>query len=404
MFKASPIFLANYNATKKIVVNQGGTSAGKTYSIMQVLFIKAIYNPNCVITVVGKDIPMLKKGAMRDAQHIIQDNETLQSWIKEYNKTDRIYSFTNGSIMEFSSFENEQDARGGRRDYLYINECNSISYMIYWQLAIRTAVQIFLDYNPSVRFFVHEKIIPLPEAQLIISDHRHNPFLPPEMHDEIEGIKDRDLFNVYARGKTGRVTGSVYRMKKVDKIPEGLEFGFGIDFGYNADRSAIVKVYFEKRDRYYEELLYKSNNDILDEIISKNLQYKIGERMVLMTPAMYIAKILTDNGCDTSTLVWGDHDKSMSAQLRKLNIPFRMARKGPNSLITSISKVKEFSNYYYNSPNIESELETYTWSKATDILTGNEITTTEPVDGYPDDTLAALRYFVYSHSMRYATE
>ena len=121
MFNASPVFLANFNATKKIVVNQGGTSAGKTYSIMQVLFMKAIYFPTCVITVVGVDIPMLKKGALRDAHKIIRESDDLRQYIRDFNKSDRLFTFNNGSIMEFSSFDDEQDARGGRRDFLYIN-------------------------------------------------------------------------------------------------------------------------------------------------------------------------------------------------------------------------------------------------------------------------------------------
>jgi hypothetical protein len=68
--KTTTLFKHNYEATAHIVVNQGGTSSGKTYAIEQVLFCLAAESENQVITVVGQDIPNLKSGALRDAQAI----------------------------------------------------------------------------------------------------------------------------------------------------------------------------------------------------------------------------------------------------------------------------------------------------------------------------------------------
>jgi phage terminase large subunit len=67
-FNASPVFERNYAGAKPTVVNQGGTSSGKTVSILQVLFVLRAAGANLVATVVGQDIPNLKKGAIRDAQ------------------------------------------------------------------------------------------------------------------------------------------------------------------------------------------------------------------------------------------------------------------------------------------------------------------------------------------------
>jgi phage terminase large subunit len=39
LFSVLPLFTANEQATERTVVNQGGTSSGKTYSIMQLLFV-----------------------------------------------------------------------------------------------------------------------------------------------------------------------------------------------------------------------------------------------------------------------------------------------------------------------------------------------------------------------------
>jgi phage terminase large subunit len=46
--QGSILFNANYEATAHTVVNQGGTSSGKTYAIMQVLFCFACENADLV--------------------------------------------------------------------------------------------------------------------------------------------------------------------------------------------------------------------------------------------------------------------------------------------------------------------------------------------------------------------
>ena len=181
----------NYESTADVVVNQGGTSSGKTYSILQVLFLIAATGKN-VITVAGQDIPNLKAGALRDAENILQSSEMLQSCIKSYNKSDRIFYFNNGSVIEFKSYDNSQDAKSGKRDYLFINEANGVSWDVYKELALRTKKRVYIDYNPNSEFWVHENVIGKPNVQTIISDHTHNPFLPDKVREKIEALKEID--------------------------------------------------------------------------------------------------------------------------------------------------------------------------------------------------------------------
>src|SRR6478609_11897575 len=177
MFKASPLFDANYNSKSDVVVNQGGTSSGKTYSILQVLFCRAIEKKRVVITIAGQDIPNLKAGALRDALDIYNDSDDLQRLVSSYNKTDRIFNFRNGSIIEFKSYESAQDAKSGKRDYLFVNEANGVRPDVYTELELRTRKQTYIDYNPNAEFWVHEKVIGQKGVELLISDHRHNPFI-----------------------------------------------------------------------------------------------------------------------------------------------------------------------------------------------------------------------------------
>jgi predicted phage terminase large subunit-like protein len=208
-FNTTPVFEANRTSGKRIIVNQGGTSSSKTYSIIQLLALLAIQG-SCVITVAGQDIPNLKKGALRDALNEYSTNLFIKRHILNYNKSDRVFEFKNRSIIEFNSYGDEQDAKSGKRDYLFINEANGIAWEVYWQLDIRTRKKIFIDYNPTTRFWVHEKLIGRNDVDLIISDHRHNPFLTQDEHDKIESIADPEYWKVYARGKTGKIEGLLF--------------------------------------------------------------------------------------------------------------------------------------------------------------------------------------------------
>ena len=93
----SVLFMQNYFSNRHVVVNQGGTSSGKTFAIEQVLFCLACQTSKQVITIVAQDIPNIKAGALRDAQNIYNNSATLQALVKSFNKTDRIFEFNNGS-------------------------------------------------------------------------------------------------------------------------------------------------------------------------------------------------------------------------------------------------------------------------------------------------------------------
>lgn len=373
MFKSTIVFNLNHESTAKVVINQGGTSSAKTYSILQVLYTRAVAEPNSVITIVGQDIPNLKKGAYRDAETIYNNSEHLQGWVRSWNKTDRIIHFSNGSIMEFNSYDGPQDAKNGKRDYLFVNEANGVDYAVYWQLAIRTRKQVFIDYNPSAPFWVHDNLVGTNGVQLILSDHRQNQFLSLEDHQKIESIKDPELWKVYARGLTGNITGIIYpNWQKIpdDQFPEDEPFFGGLDFGYTNDPTAGVKIV-----------------RIGDSIFVKELCYSAG-----LSP-MHIKQLFMSNGFTKDTPLYCEHDPDMGSQLRRLGLQIHPARKGQGSINAGIEKLKEFKVFYTESShNLHEERKRYLW--LTDRSNGKPTNT--PVDQF-NHLMDALRYGVYTH-------
>ena len=192
MFETTELFDENINATTKVVVNQGGTWSSKTYSILQALSYIALTDAGCLITIVGQDIPNLKRGALRDFQNIYLDTPLIEAEITNFNKSERTFHFRNGSIIEFQSYDNQQDAKSGKRDYLFINEANGIDVSICKQLIIRTKKKVFIDFNPDAEFWVHEEYLNNPIATFLYSDYRNNPYVPQSIIDEIEGLKAID--------------------------------------------------------------------------------------------------------------------------------------------------------------------------------------------------------------------
>ena len=365
MFKTTDVFLSNRDATTDIIINQGGTSSGKTYSILQNLFLHAIENDRCIITVAGQDIPNLKVGPIRDAHNIVDNTEGLNNYILEYNKSDRVFTFVNGSIIEFKSYDDAQDAKQGKRDYLFLNEANGVDKIIWDELYIRTKKKSYIDYNPNNEFWVHTELIGKPNVTLIISDHRHNTFLDQKIHDKIEAIEDPELYKVYARGLTGKLEGVIFRdynvVNGVD--PDAKLIGYGLDFGFSNDPTALVALYSHSGELIIDELIY--DRGLLNIRIS-DLMRELGVN----------GRIIADSA----------EPKSI-AELGAYGWQIEGAKKGPDSIRQSINTLKRYKlNVTQRSSNLKKELNGYKWKQNKDGKLDNE-----PVD-FLNHAIDALRY------------
>ena len=128
---------------RRIKIIQGGTSASKTYSILAVLINKAIQQPNLEISVVAESIPHLRRGALKDFIKILKWTNRFND--EQFNKSLLTYQLKNGSTFEFFSADDSSKLRGARRDILYINECNNVTFESYNELSIRTKKEVYFS-------------------------------------------------------------------------------------------------------------------------------------------------------------------------------------------------------------------------------------------------------------------
>ena len=254
---------------KRIRVIQGGTSAGKTISVLLLLINAAQSDTNPTLTsIVSESFPHLKRGVMRDFLNIMKEHRYYND--KLWNKSDFIYTFETGSKLEFFSADQPSKVRGPRRDRLFINEANNIPYEAFDQLEVRTKDVIYLDYNPTTEFWYYDKVANRTDIDFLIVTYKDNEALDISIVNSIEQRKgNASWWKVYGEGQLGEVETRIFKgWQIIDEIPHEARLErYGLDFGYTNDPSAIVAIYAYNGGYIVDEVTYQkglSNKQIAD--------------------------------------------------------------------------------------------------------------------------------------------
>ena len=262
-----------FSLKKRIRAVCGGTSASKTISILIWLIDYAQSHKSKNIWVVSESMPHLKGGAIEDFKNIMkgQGYWTESRW----HGTDYVYTFETGSTIKFTSVDTYGKAHGPRRDVLFLNECNNLAYNIVDQLITRTREVVWIDWNPTSEFWFYEKMLgKRDDIDFITLTYKDNEALDQNTIQEIESHKDnKNWWRVYGEGKIGEVEGRIYTGWQIIKdIPfEARLEGYGLDYGYSIDPTAIVAVYYYNGGYILDEVLYRkgmSNKQIADVLNS----------------------------------------------------------------------------------------------------------------------------------------
>ena len=273
MFKRTTSINKILSLNGRIKIIQGGTSAGKTFGILPILIDKCTKEKGLEVSVVAETIPVLRRGALKDFLKIMR--WTNRYFDDRFNKTLLRYEFANGSSMEFFSADDASKLRGARRDILYINECNNVTFEAYNELSIRTKKEVYLDFNPANEFWVHKELKDEPDTDFIILTYKDNEALDESIVSQIEKNRDKattssywaNWWRVYGLGQVGSLEGVVFNnWKEIDTIPkEAKLIGIGLDFGYTNDPTAAIEIYNYNGTRIVNELVYRTgmvNSDI----------------------------------------------------------------------------------------------------------------------------------------------
>lgn len=405
---------------KTLVALQGSARAGKSFQIM-IFLIQCALQPNIVnklntlnfisrfkewekkkgageyvgdaptkpnmldkvhISVIRLAMPSIKRSIFRDFVEIMNMMGIYDP--KRMNKTDMIYTFENGSIMEFfATADNEQKVRGSKRDILFINEANEVSEWEFTQLRMRSFSFSIVDFNPS---FTEEhwlfKKLSEDRTYHFVSTFIDNPFLPDAVKEEIMSYKYTNpaLWQIFGLGEFAIVEGLVYPKETWDIVPItdlpidiNLEKRIGIDVGFSGkgDPTAAVLCYYANiggiKHMWLQELVYDRG---LNE---RQLAYRL-------KPYNHIKKYI-----DSANPLYIQNLEDNGIQLIYPVVKYA------NSIIDGINKVQGYKLHIIKgSVNIIKEMSNYCWMKDR-----HEAFTNTPIDKF-NHAMDATRYATMS--------
>jgi phage terminase large subunit len=359
---------------QRIKVVRGGTSAGKTFGILPLLIDKAIREPMLEISVVSESIPHLRRGALKDFLKIMMSLGRYKD--DQFNKSTLKYNFQNGSYIEFFSADQPDKLRGARRNILYVNECNNIEFDAYYQMAIRTSGDVWLDYNPASTFWVDKEILTQPDVDFITLTYLDNEALSDTIIKEIESAKIKALtstywanwWQVYGLGQTGSLEGvCITDWNEIDLPSDARILCAGMDFGYTNDPTSLVLMYKYNDAYIFDEVIYKKgllNSDISNLLKSNNI----------------------------IDIIYADSAEPKSiAELKSYGHQVLPVSKGKDSITYGISLINQNKIYVTSrSKNLINELRNYIW-----LTDKSGVKMNKPIDAY-NHAIDAMRYAIMS--------
>jgi len=372
--------ILSMNVRKKII--QGGTWAGKTYSVIPIEISHAAKTPNTLITCVAESIPAVKAGCVRIFKEIMMETNRWKDdrWLGSPMQ----YQFGNGSIIEFKSFDTVGKAKAaGKRDRLFINEANHISFAIADALITRSKYTT-MDFNPDNEFWAHTEFVNDPTAKQLILTYHDNEGCPDHIIFDLNLKMKRAFYDidgdwndeknirssywanwcrVYITGEIGNIEGAIFNnWTIIDSMPpDSRLLGVGLDFGYTNDPSAATEIWKHNDNRILNQIIYQKglSNSQLAKLLPKDVP-------------VY---------CDSA------EPKSI-AELQGYGIQAMGAKKGADSIKFGLGIMQE-QEYLVTGSSIDviNELRKYIWKK--DKITNMNLNI--PIDNW-NHSIDGIRY------------
>ena len=342
-------------------------NSAKTYSVVQFLCMFCFNYAGTTVSIIRAGMPSIKRTVYRDFKDIMLNFGWWDD--KCMNKSEFVYTFPNGSWIEFFSTDNEQKVRGSKRKILFVNEANELSFIEWQQLQMRTTEFSILDYNPS--FSEDHWINQVNEEKStywFISTYKDNPFLEPKVIAEIESLKWKNpsLWRIYGLGLRSMVEGLIFKNVVIDDyipIQAKRHHYRGMDFGYASDPTAIIDVYIYGKDIYVDEVCYQTQ----------------------MLAADIIRVLKKDK--ENTEIISECADPRLIDEIYNAGIDIKPVKKFPGSIQAGIMKMLEYKIHITKrSINARREFNNYTWRQDKEGKWLNE-----PIDMY-NHIVDSLRY------------
>lgn len=322
----------------KIKNIQGGWGAGKNMSIMQILIEKALEKRR-LITVMTNTYDNLKDGAIKDAEKILLGMNI--NFEDCFNKSSKELKINNSTIQFRYISDNKSTAgKSKRRDILYINEANKIGWTVASSYIGRTHDEIYIDYNPDIKFWAHTEIPKIKDKEgnkksdQIIVTYIDNEMLPQNEVDFLESMRsNKAWWLVYGEGQIGTYSERmIYPFQVIKEIPENaIRLPSAMDFGKSPDPCVLMNYHLRGNDLYIDEGFIANN--LLPEKLEGT------ERMSI------VDKLEAINYPKNLTIIGDSSGRTELLDLAKHHYVVKAIKKGPGSRLDGMKKLQLYNIY-----------------------------------------------------------
>jgi len=302
--KGRPVLLKGYAGC----ILEGSSRSGKTWGGIDIIvWLCGVKHEKdgCTINIYRETYNEFKGTLYDDFKRRLDDYGLPNKFID----TDEIKSFRIGkSKIRFLG----DGKHGGGCDYAFFNEIMMLNREVFDQVEMRCRKFWWADYNPSfTHHWVFDNVEPRNDVGFLrttfednmnhisatelnkilgyepwapntytIEDNlimylgqqvteKHQP--PPHPTNVAQGTADESMWCIYGLGLRGAMKGLILsRVKYIEEWPSHLPYTYGLDFGFTADPTALVRYAQEYQEIYIELLIYQpiDNSKELDEILT----------------------------------------------------------------------------------------------------------------------------------------
>lgn len=341
--KANPNFdfLHQKITDNRMVLLQGGTRSGKSYSVIYFLIDYCLLYTGMEIDIVRDTYTALESTAWKDFYDVLSKLGLYDP--RRHNKTKHSYEL-NGNTISYYGADNPEKIHGRARDILWINEAQQFPEETIDQLFPRTRYRIICDYNPAlgVEHWLDKYITKYPP---LITTYRDNPYLTREQVEDIESRQSNKYWwKIYGTGERASMVGAIFENWGVGEFNKELPYCYGQDYGFSIDPTTLIKVAVDEANKivHCDELLYTTDSLGTDAIYNANKQ--------LITKPNDL--IVADNAEDR-----------LIADLKRKGLNIVPCVKGQGSVVAGITALQDYRILITpHSHNLKRELSNYVWN------------------------------------------
>lgn len=330
----------------------------------------------------------------------------------EKNETKMHWKFPNGSMIICGGANDPGKLHGLEQDITFLNEVMMIPKSALDQLEYRTRIGFIFDWNPSLNdhwvfksgfdkthnYGADERLAGKPKCLYFHSTYKDNienlndaqisgiEQYEPTAGNIARGTADAYMWSVYGLGKRGFIEGRVIPPEKVEVIPDD-EFpkpsqwelhGYGLDWGFSSDPTALIECAIFNKKLYVRELIYEKNL-----LVSPDPTLPHARSVIGILRELHIKP--------TDTIVADSARPDLNSALRNAGFLVMDAYKPGGSIENGVNLMNQRRWCVSDSSfNVKFELENWTWAKT---RYGEQ--TRKPIDKH-NHAADAIRYWLTS--------